>query len=83
MKRATLMIAVLALLLGGVGQVKAGMINFTFSIGGNTGTGTLDASPSGLPNDDGLHATSGTLTVTGGSFVGTYSLVAGGPPLAL
>lgn len=52
------------------------VFNFTFSIGPNTGFGSLDT----LDNGGGsFHAISGSLTVTGGLDVGTYSLGAGGP----
>lgn len=56
---------------------------FTFTIGPDTGHGTVDATD--LNVDDEFLATSGTLTVTGGQDVGTYSLYPnpnGSPTLA-
>jgi hypothetical protein len=52
------------------------VFDFTFSIGGDTGYGTLDATPLGGGE---YLATSGSLTVTGGADIGTYSLYPGGP----
>jgi hypothetical protein len=55
-------------------------INFTFDIGGNIGFGSL------MTNDVGggqFWATSGTLTVTAGADVGSYTLSPGGPGVTL
>ncbi len=52
------------------------LFDFTFSLGPDTGFGSINATDEG----GGVFlATSGTVTVTGGSDIGTYSLVAGGP----
>jgi hypothetical protein len=52
------------------------VFNFSFSIGPNTGFGSLDTLDIGGGS---FHAIGGSLTVTGGLDVGTYSLGAGGP----
>jgi hypothetical protein len=99
MRRLILGMTVLTLLMGGVGQAKAGIIGsggssgsagsgpggpdpmytFTFSdLAGDAGFGTLNAMDSGL-GDGSLLATSGSLTVTSGGAVGTYSLIPKGP----
>jgi len=49
---------------------------FTFDIGGNQGTASLLSTSLGGGN---YWATSGTLNVTAGADIGTYSLIAGGP----
>jgi len=49
---------------------------FTFSIGAQTGNGTLTAQDLGSGE---MLATTGSLTVTGGSDLGTYALYPGGP----
>ncbi len=49
---------------------------YTFSIGGQTGNGTLTAADLGGGE---LLATAGSLTVTGGSDIGTYPLYPAGP----
>ena len=51
-------------------------IDFTFNIGGNIGFGSLSTTDEGGGQ---FLATSGTLTVTGGADVGSYTIVAGGP----
>jgi hypothetical protein len=50
----------------------------TFNIGLESGTISLDATSLGGGE---FNATSGSLTVTGGSFLGAYSLIGGGPSL--
>ena len=50
--------------------------SFVFSIGPNTGFGSLNAVDNGAGS---FHAIGGTLTVTGGLDIGTYLLGAGGP----
>jgi len=52
------------------------LFDFTVSIGPDTGFGSINATDEGGGT---FLATSGTLTVTGGSDVGTYTLVPGGP----
>jgi PEP-CTERM motif len=51
-------------------------IDFTFNIGGNIGFGSLLTTAEGGGQ---FLATSGTLTVTGGADIGTYTLYPGGP----
>jgi hypothetical protein len=62
-----------------VGSQVDPVYNFVFSIQGNIGYGSINTVASGLPGDAGYHAFSGTITVTGGNYLGTYSLVTGGP----
>ena len=50
--------------------------DFTFSIGPDTGYGTLEAVPLGGGE---FNATDGSLTVTGGNDIGSYTLLPGGP----
>lgn len=52
------------------------IFNFTFGIGPNTGSGSLNTVDLGGGS---FHAVGGSLTVTGGLDVGTYPLFAGGP----
>jgi PEP-CTERM motif len=52
------------------------VFNFTFGIGPNTGSGSLNTVDLGGGS---FHAIGGSLTVTGGLDVGTYPLFAGGP----
>ena len=56
------------------------VFNFTFGIGPNTGSGSLNTVDLGGGT---FHATGGSLTVTGGLDVGTYPLFAGGPAPSL
>jgi hypothetical protein len=63
-------LATVALLMASA-TASAQMYTFSFSDGVNTGNGNLTV----LDN----HATGGTLTVTGGSDIGTYALLTGGP----
>jgi hypothetical protein len=51
-------------------------IDFTFDIGGNIGSGSLSTTDEGGGK---FLATSGTLTVTAGLDIGSYTIVAGGP----
>lgn len=56
---------------------------FTYSDNsGNAGFGEVNAVPAGL-GDDGLWAVSGSLTVTSGAEVGTYSLLSVGPGITV
>lgn len=52
------------------------LLNFTFSIGPDTGYGSVDAVSLGGGE---YNATDGSLTVTGGYDIGTYTLLPGGP----
>jgi hypothetical protein len=52
------------------------LIDFAFTIGPDTGYGSLNTTDNG---DGGFLATAGTLTVTGGPDVGSYPLYPGGP----
>ncbi len=79
MKRASLMIAALALLLGGVGQARADVTyNFTYSdspYGNDVGHGTLVTTPASS-YAGAMYATSGSLTMTSGLDAGTtFSLL--------
>ena len=57
-------------------SADAGVFTFSFSIGPNTGFGSLNTVDEGGGE---FNAISGSLTVTGGLDIGTYSLVPGGP----
>lgn len=52
------------------------MFDFTFSIGPDTGYGSVDVVSLGGGE---YNATDGSLTVTGGNDIGTYTLLPGGP----
>ena len=52
------------------------VLDFTFSIGPDTGYGVLNTTDNG---NGSLLATAGTLTVTGGKDIGSYPLYPGGP----
>jgi PEP-CTERM motif-containing protein len=54
------------------------LFDFTFTIGPNTGFGSLNTVDNGGGS---FHAIGGSMTVTGGLDIGTYSLGAGGPAL--
>jgi hypothetical protein len=81
MKRATLVLAVLALLLGGVGQARAGMISFTYSgtdaSGGpqtSSGSGSFSFadSPTSLGLGDLTSFTFSQTTIDPGTGTSTY-----------
>jgi hypothetical protein len=55
------------------------MFTYTFDFVGNVGSGSLNTT---LVSAGEYNATSGSLTITGGSYAGSYSLVPGGPSLA-
>jgi hypothetical protein len=78
MKRAILTLSALAILLGGVGQAKAGeLFGITYQdVSGNQATGLLTADNLG---GGVYHAVSGSLTVTSGSAAGFYTLETAGP----
>ncbi len=57
-------------------QARADSFDFTFSIGPDTGYGSVDAVSLGGGE---YNATDGSLTVTGGNDIGTYTLLPGGP----
>jgi hypothetical protein len=56
------------------------MFDFTFSIGPDTGFGSLDTVDIGGGS---FNAVGGSLTVTGGFDIGTYSLAPGGPGVTI
>jgi hypothetical protein len=74
MIRASLGVVVLLVAFSCVREAKADSISF--AIGPESGTITLNTNDLGGGE---FNATSGTLTVTGGSFLGAYSLISGGP----
>ncbi len=75
MKRAILTLAALALLLGGVGQAKAGQLfDFTFTGSGVSVSGVLDATSNG---DGTFTATSGSATVSEPNYTGPITLIPG------
>jgi PEP-CTERM motif len=75
MKNATLFLVVLALLLGGIREAKAGpMFDFTFTGAGVSVSGVLDA----ISNGDGTFtATSGSGMVSEPNYTGSITLIPG------